>query len=77
MSFYTGVTAEDFNKDNHQAYINSWIDMIEKSPEVLAGAIKDAERASEYMEYHLERQTDKTIEKKQDLSQEKTAELEL
>lgn len=77
MSFYTGVTAEDFDRNNHQAYINSWIDMIEKSPEVLVKAIKDAERASEYMEYHLERQKETVVEKKQTLSQEKTAELEL
>ena len=77
MSFYTGVTAEDFDRNNHQAYINSWIDMIEKSPEVLVKAIKDAERASEYMEYHLERQKETVVEKKQTLSQEKNTELEI
>lgn len=76
MSFYTGVTAEDYDKANHQAYINSWIEMIDKSPEVLTSAVKDAEKAAEYMEYHLERQQDKAMDKKQTLSQEKAAELE-
>lgn len=40
--------------ENHAAYVNSWIEAIEKSPEVLIKAIKEAERTANYLEYKAE-----------------------
>lgn len=51
----TGIMAEDMNKENHQAYINSWIEFIKDEPEALIKAIKEAEKATNYMEYSLEK----------------------
>ncbi len=36
--------------DNHIAYLQSWISGIRRKPEVLMKAIKDAERAADYLE---------------------------
>lgn len=53
--------------DNHQAYINGWIEDIEKSPEVLTKAISKAEEAANYMEqYILEIEHDEIRENKRD-----------
>lgn len=53
--------------DNHQAYINGWIEEIEKSPEVLIKAISKAEEAANYMEqYILEIEHDEIRENKRD-----------
>lgn len=35
--------------DNHKAYIASWIELLQKEPEELFKAIKDAEKVQEYM----------------------------
>lgn len=35
--------------DNHKAYIQSWIQVLEKNPEELFSAIKDAEKISDYL----------------------------
>lgn len=37
---------------NHKAYIQSWIQSIKEKPEVLMSAIKEAEKAANYLEYH-------------------------
>lgn len=53
--------------DNHQAYINGWIEEIEKSPEVLIKAISKAEEAANYMEqYILEIEHNEIRENKRD-----------
>lgn len=36
--------------DNHKAYVQSWIQVISKKPEALINAIKDADKAADYME---------------------------
>lgn len=52
MSVHTGIDPTEMDMDNHQAYVNSWIKAIESSPDVLMKAIKEAEKASDYMEEH-------------------------
>lgn len=39
-----------FEMDNHKAYIQSWISAIKEKPEVLMQAIKEANRAADYLE---------------------------
>lgn len=41
------VAAE--HMDNHKAYIQSWIDVLEKEPQELFAAIRDAEKISDYL----------------------------
>lgn len=51
MSCYLGneiAEVQDFN--NHKAYVQSWIQAIKDKPESLFSAIKEAEKAAEYME---------------------------
>ena len=37
---------------NHKAYVQSWIQGIKEQPEALFRAVKDAEQAAAYLEYH-------------------------
>jgi antirestriction protein ArdC/transcriptional regulator with XRE-family HTH domain len=37
---------------NHKAYVRSWIQGIKEQPEALFRAVKDAEQAAAYLEYH-------------------------
>jgi len=48
LGFNTPQTQEHI--DNHKAYIQSWIQEISKKPETLINAIKDADKAADYME---------------------------
>lgn len=48
LGFNTPQTQEHI--DNHKAYIQSWIQAISKKPETLINAIKDADKAADYME---------------------------
>ena len=50
MSVHTEIDPMNTDIENHQAYVNGWIEAIEKSPEVLSKAIKYAEEATAYME---------------------------
>lgn len=52
----------EFQMDNHKAYIQSWIQMIEEDKNVLIKAIKDAEKCANYLEYHAELITEKEYE---------------
>lgn len=36
---------------NHKAYVQSWIQVIQKTPETLVKAVQEAEKAASYMEY--------------------------
>ena len=38
--------------DQHREYVRGWLQQLKNDPNMLAGAIKDAEQANEYMEYH-------------------------
>ena len=40
--------------ENHKAYVQSWIQAIREKPDMLVKAIKDAERAANYMDYKAE-----------------------
>lgn len=53
MNSYTGIKAVDIDIDNHSAYINTWIKELEKSPDILAKAIKESEQAADYMEKYI------------------------
>lgn len=46
-----GSAAEDLSgaMDNHKAYIQSWIEVIQDQPNELFAAIKDAEKISDYL----------------------------
>lgn len=56
--------------DNHKAYVQSWIQMIEDKPENLVKAIAQAEKASQYMDEMAEREKDKVIEKAEERTME-------
>jgi len=43
-----------FEMENHKAYIQSWISAIKEKPEVLMQAIKEANRAADYLEVAAE-----------------------
>lgn len=40
--------------NNHKAYIQSWTKALSEKPEMLMKAIRDAEKAANYLEYHAE-----------------------
>ncbi len=45
-----GIDARDQeHMENHKAYVQSWIQVLEKNPEELFAAIRDAERISDYL----------------------------
>lgn len=62
--------------DNHQAYINNWIEQIRKDPEVLMKAIKEADKAAIYMEYKAEIISEQDFKKEMHLGEPKEAEEE-
>lgn len=37
---------------NHAAYVQSWIEQIKKTPDILTRAIRDADNAANFLEYH-------------------------
>lgn len=45
--------------ENHKAYVQNWIQEIEKQPEMLMKAIKEAEKAATFLEYHAGLASDK------------------
>ena len=49
VNLNTEMTPEHL--ENHKAYVQSWIQSIRSKPETLTRAIKDAQAASDYMEY--------------------------
>ncbi|MBO5071679.1 MAG: DUF1738 domain-containing protein [Eubacterium sp.] len=44
-----GLPGADSNFDNHKAYIQDWISILEKEPNELFQAIKEAEKISDYL----------------------------
>lgn len=44
-----GLQYENANFENHKAYVQSWISAIEKKPEVLFDAIRQADKAADYL----------------------------
>lgn len=66
--------------ENHKAYVQSWIEVLEKNPEELFAAIRDAEIISDYLiekgEFEIleVKQTEKGKEKGMDQEREETTE---
>ena len=54
MSSYLEIDQDEKHIENHKAYVQSWINVIREKPEALSQAIKQAERATAYMEYKAE-----------------------
>ncbi len=51
MSEHLEIQLTDEHFENHKAYIQSWIKLLEKDPNVLVKAIRDASAAANYLEY--------------------------
>ena len=49
LGYHLGCETESL-RDNHKAYVQSWIQHIQEKPEALEQAIKDALKAADYME---------------------------
>lgn len=50
MGYNLPVAMDEEHFENHKAYIQGWIDGIKEKPEVLMKAVKDAQRAADYLE---------------------------
>ncbi len=59
MSARTGFEQTAAHIDNHKAYVQNWIKMIQEKQDVLFDAIKDAEQAANYLELQAELITEK------------------
>lgn len=70
-----GYAADDLSgaMNNHKAYIQSWIEVIQDQPNELFAAIKDAEKISDYLlekgDFLKETSKETSIDKKQPLSE--------
>ncbi len=54
MGIHLPIEQTQYHIDNHAAYVQAWIQGIKKQPDVLIRAIREAERAADYLEYHAE-----------------------
>lgn len=64
------IDLNSFNRfENNEAYVQSWIQAIKDAPDVLVKAIKEAERASIYMEYQAKIITEEEYKKQQNLDE--------
>ncbi|NCE98186.1 ArdC family protein [Emergencia sp. 1XD21-10] len=52
MSLHLPTEMSDEHFENHKQYVESWISGIKQKPEVLIKAMKDAEKAADYLELH-------------------------
>lgn len=52
MGEYLTITMTEEHMENHKAYVQSWIEVIREKPDQLIHAIRDAETAANYLEYH-------------------------
>ena len=63
---------------NHKAYVQSWIRDIQKKPDVLIHAIRDAGRAADLLEYHAgilsKEEYQKSLKESMEISQEQVRE---
>ena len=57
---------EPYEMDNHKAYIQSWISKIKEKPDILMLAIKEANKAADYLERAAELITEKDLKKNQE-----------
>ena len=49
-----GLDGNSIQFDNHTAYIQSWVSHIKEKPEALMAAIKEADKAADYLINSLE-----------------------
>lgn len=54
MSITLHVEQAPEHIQNHKAYVQSWIQIIQDQPETLIRAVKEAQRAANYMDYQAE-----------------------
>lgn len=54
MSEHIQIEQTEEHVNNHKAYIQSWTKALSEKPEMLMKAIRDAEKAANYLEYHAE-----------------------
>lgn len=67
MSEFGFEALEDENSfENHKAYIQSWIEAITEKPEVLMNAIRQAEKATDYLMMAYEKSIDKNRDQNQE-----------
>lgn len=52
MGEHLEIKASKQQLENHKAYVQSWIQSISQDPDVLVSAIREAEKAANYLEYH-------------------------
>lgn len=65
LGFHLQTEATESHIENHQAYVQSWISEIQEKPDTLIHAIKDAQAASNYMEWKGGLMTKKEYQKAQ------------
>ena len=61
-----GIEQDEKHIDNHTAYIQNWANAIEKDPDVLMKAVKQAEQATDFMMVHGEMMSESEYKKKHD-----------
>lgn len=66
MSVHLNTEPSQSHLDNHKAYVQSWIKSIKEKPDSLIKAIKEADKAANYMEEKagLNRELNNIVEKK-------------
>lgn len=64
MSEHLSSICNGYQMENHKAYIQSWCRELQNNPDILMKAVKDAERASDYLEYKAELLTEQEYKKR-------------
>lgn len=75
MSNELSSCMEPYEMDNHKAYVQSWISHIKEKPEILMQAIKEANKAADYLEEMAELVPQKAKENAIEVDAEKIVEV--
>lgn len=51
MSENLTSVCDGYRMENHKAYVQAWAEELERNPDILIKAVKDAESAADYLEY--------------------------
>lgn len=65
MSENLASCMETYEMDNHKAYVQGWIQAIKENPDILIHAIKEANKAADYLEEMAELTPEKTQKKEE------------
>lgn len=76
MSQDLAACVEDYEMDNHKAYVQSWIAKIKEKPDILMQAIKEANKAADYLEEAAELVPKREKESSIEVDAEKIVEIE-